>query len=85
MNRRTLIIAALAVIALFAAGAVAGRLLYRAYPVQVELFVALTRNTVRSWGAPPGETRTEVNPAYKTVAAAPTLSAAAASNAAGDD
>jgi len=85
MNRRTLIIAALAAVALLAVGAAAGRVLYRAYPIQVELFVALTRNTIRSWGAPPGATRTEVNPAYKTVAAAPTLSAAAASNAAGDD
>ena len=68
-----------------AAGAVAGRLLFRAYPVQMSLFAGLTRNYIRSWGAPPGATNTEVNPAYKTVAAAPALSAAAVVNAASDD
>ena len=69
MNRKLLIVAAIGVVALFAAGALAGHLLYRAYPVQVQLFVALTRNTIRSWGAPPGETRTELNPAYQPAAA----------------
>ena len=85
MNRRLLIVAAIGIVAVFAAGALVGHLLYRAYPIQVQLFVALTRNYVRSWGAPPGATRTEVNPAYQAVAAAPALSAAAASDAAGDD
>jgi ABC-type sulfate transport system substrate-binding protein len=72
--RRSLLTAALAALALLAAGAAAARALYRAYPVQVSVFVALTRNYVRSWGAPPGATRTELNPAYQGVAeAAPAL------------
>ena len=83
--KRRLIILVLAAVALVAAGAVAGRLLYRAYPVQMSLFAGLTRNYVRSWGAPPGATSTELNPAYKTAAAAPALSAVAVVNAAGDD
>ena len=85
MNRKLLIVAAIGIVALFAASALAGHLLYRAYPVQVQLFVALTRNTIRSWGAPPGETRTELNPAYQPAAAAPKLTAAVALDAAGDD
>ena len=63
--RRRLLIGAIVAFAILAAGAAAGRILYRAYPVQVSLFVALTRNDVRSWGAPPGATTTEQNPAYK--------------------
>jgi alcohol dehydrogenase (cytochrome c) len=86
MKRGTLIATALAAVALLAAGAAAGRALYRAYPVQASLFVALTRNYVRSWGAPPGATRTELNPAYKSAAdAPPALSTAAASIGAHDD
>ncbi len=83
--KRRLIVLVLAAVALIATGAVAGRLLYRAYPVQMSLFAGLTRNYVRSWGAPPGATSTELNPAYKTAAAAPALSAVAVVNAAGDD
>ena len=82
--KRSLFVGAVAALALLAVPT-AGRVLYRAYPVQVTLFVALTRNYIRSWGAPPGATRTELNSAYKTAAEALTLSAAAASNAAGDD
>src|ERR1700734_3245682 len=75
--RRTLLIGALSALAVLAAGAAAGRILYRAYPVQVSLFAALTRNYIRSWGAPPGATTTEVNAAYKS-AAAPVAAASAA-------
>ena len=67
--KRSLLIGALAALAIFAAGAAAGRILYRVYPVQMSLFAALTRNYVRSWGAPPGATTTELNPAYKSAAA----------------
>lgn len=84
--KRSLVIAALAVLGLAAAGAAAGRLVYRTYPVQASLSVALMRNYIRSWGAPPGATRTELNPAYRSAAAAtPTLSAAAATAGDGDD
>jgi alcohol dehydrogenase (cytochrome c) len=86
MNGRSLLIAALGAVAVVAASAAAGRALYRTYPVQVSLFAALTRNTIRSWGAPPGETRTEQNPAYKA-ATGPALAllTVAASGPAGDD
>lgn len=83
--RRSLLIAALAALALGAAGATAGRILYRAYPVQMSLFAALTRNSIRSWGAPPGATTTELNLAYRTEAAAPVLSTVTTSNAIADD
>ena len=84
--RRSLLIIALAALALFAIAAAAGRILYRAYPIQVSLFAAMTRNYVRSWGAPPGATTTEQNPAYRSAAdPAATLSAAPAPNAASDD
>jgi alcohol dehydrogenase (cytochrome c) len=82
--KRTLLIGALSALAFLAAGAVAGRILYRVYPVQVSLFAALTRNYVRSWGAPPGATRTEVNAAY-TSAAAPAPPAVRTVDATGDD
>ena len=86
MKRRSLLVAPLgAAAALVIAGAAVGRTLYKVYPIQTELVVALTRNYVLSWGAPPGATKTELNPAYKEIAAAPVLSAAAASNAARDD
>lgn len=83
--RRSLIIAVLAVLAVVAAGTAAGRILYRAYPVQMSLFAALTRNYIRSWGAPPGAATTELNPAYRTEGAAPILSTVATSNAIADD
>ena len=83
--KRTLLIGALAALALLAAGAVAGRLLYRAYPVQVSLFAGLARNYIRAWGAPPGATTTEVNAAYKSAAVpAPAPASAPASDAIGD-
>jgi alcohol dehydrogenase (cytochrome c) len=82
--KRSLFIGAVAALAILAVPT-AARVLYRAYLVQVSLFVALTRNYIRSWGAPPGATWTELNSAYKTAAEALTLSAAAASNASGDD
>ena len=86
MNRRRLLVAALVAVAIAAAGAAAGRALYRAYPVRVSLVVALARNYVRSWGAPPGATTTERNPAYAESAdAAPALITAAAQGAGGDD
>ncbi len=85
MTRRTLIIAAVAAIGLLAAGALAGRVLYRVYPVQMSIFAGLTHNYIKSWSAPPGATRTELNPAYKADAAAPRVLTVAASNTAGDD
>jgi hypothetical protein len=69
MKRRGLLVA----VAIVAAGAAAGRALYQAYPVRVSLVVALARNCVRSWGAPPGATTTERNPAYTESAAAAPL------------
>jgi alcohol dehydrogenase (cytochrome c) len=52
----------------------------------VSLFAALTRNYVRSWGAPPGATTTEVNAAYKSAAApAPALHAVRTVDGTGDD
>ena len=85
MKRKALALAALGAVALTVAGAAVGRALYHAYPVQVSFFVALTRNTMRSWGAPPGATVTERNPAYETAAVpAPALLSVATSNAADD-
>jgi alcohol dehydrogenase (cytochrome c) len=85
MKRKTLALAALGAVALIAAGAAVGRALYHAYPVQVSLFVALTRNAMRSWGAPPGATMTERNPAYETAAGpAPASLSVATSNPADD-
>jgi alcohol dehydrogenase (cytochrome c) len=55
--------------ALIVIGAVAGTALYYAYPVQVSLFGALTRNYVLTWSAPPGTTTTEANAAYKAAQA----------------
>ncbi len=84
--KRSLLIGALAVLSIFAAGAAAARILYRAYPVQVSVFAGLTRNYIRSWGAPPGATTTELNPAYLAAASpAITLSTASVSNGVGDD
>ena len=83
--KRSLLIAAFAALALIVAGAAAGSILYRVYPVQVSLFAALTRNYIRSWGASPGTTTTEQNPAYKDAAPALARSVVAAPNAGGDD
>src|SRR3984957_159105 len=83
--RRRLLIGVIVALAILAAGAAAGRILYRVYPVQMSLFAALTRNAIRSWGAPPGATTTEQNPAYKDAAASPTRSTVATPNAAGDE
>jgi alcohol dehydrogenase (cytochrome c) len=83
--RRGLLIAALVALAVLAAGAAAGRILYRAYPIQVSLFAALTRNYILSWGAPPGATTTEWNPAYKTAANPPSAPVPTALEAAASD
>lgn len=86
MNGRRLLVVALGAVVIVAAGAAGGRALYRAYPVRVSLSVALARNYLRSWGAPPGATTTERNPAYtEPAAAAPALMTVAAPGAAGDD
>jgi alcohol dehydrogenase (cytochrome c) len=84
--KRTLLVGALSALAILVAGAAAGRILYRVYPVQVSLFAALTRNYVRSWGAPPGVATTEVNAAYKSAAApAPAPHAVRTGDGTGDD
>jgi alcohol dehydrogenase (cytochrome c) len=84
--KRRLLIGALSALAIFAAAAAAGRVLYRVYPVQVSVFAALTRNTIRSWRAPAGETTTEVNAAYKGASVPPpTLSTVRTVDATGDD
>ena len=77
-----MIVAALVAAALVVACAAAGVALYRAYPTQMSLFVAMTRNAIRSWSAPKGAITTELNPAYKGVAPSPPVAAA---NAAGGD
>src|SRR5580704_662289 len=83
--RRRLLIGVIVALAILAAGATAGRVLYRAYPVQMSLFVALTRNYIHSWGAPSGATTTELNSAYQSAAGPPAPSTVPGSNAAGDD
>ncbi len=86
MNKRRLLAAAIGAVAIVAAGAAAGFAFYRAYPVRASLFVALTRNAIRSWGAPPGATTTERNPAYiEPAGAAPALATVAAPRGDGDD
>jgi alcohol dehydrogenase (cytochrome c) len=84
MRRRSLLAAALGAVAIVAAGA-AGRALIHIYSVQVFHFVALTRNTIRSWGAPPGATVTERNPAYKAAADVPPALLTVASNPGGNE
>jgi alcohol dehydrogenase (cytochrome c) len=61
---RRLVIAALVAAALVVAAAAVAFALFRAYPVQMSLFAAMTRNYLRSWSAPKGSTTTELNPAY---------------------
>ena len=83
--KRRLRIAALIGTALVAAVAATGSALYHVYPVQTTGFVAMTRNTLRSWFAPPGTITTELNPAYRgPETLAPTLASATLSNEAGD-
>ncbi|MGC9958116.1 MAG: PQQ-binding-like beta-propeller repeat protein [Roseiarcus sp.] len=77
---RRLVIAALVAAALVVAGAAGAVALFRAYPVRMSLFAAMTRNYLRSLSAPKGATTTELNPAYKG-AAPPSPSSAAASGA----
>ena len=62
---RRLVIAALVAAALVVAGAAGAVALFRAYPVRMSLFAAMTRNYLRSLSAPKGATTTELNPAYK--------------------
>jgi len=45
----------------------------------------MTLNYVRSWGAPPGSTTAERNPAFSSAANPPSATSAPASNASGDD
>ena len=85
MKTRSLLVTALGAVALIVAGAAAGRPVYRAYRVQVALFVALTRSYVGSWEAPAGATTTERNPAYKTAAYPTPAPLIAASNPAGNE
>ena len=85
MKRRTLLVTALGAVALIVAGAAAGYPMYRAYRVQVALFVALTRSYVGSWEAPAGTTTTERNPAYKTAAFRTPAPLTVASNPAGNE
>ena len=67
---RRLVIAALVAAALVVAGAAGGAAIFRAYPVRTSLLVAMSRNYLRSWSAPKGSVATELNPAYKRLAAA---------------
>ena len=72
-------------VALVVIGAATGGALYYAYPVQVSLFAAMTRNYILSWSAPRGTTTTELNAAYKDARAlALTPAAEAPSDSAGD-
>src|SRR5271154_4417253 len=82
---RRLVIAALVAAALVVAGAVGAVALFRAYPVRMSLFAAMTRNYLRSLSAPKGATTTELNPAYKGAAPATPSPLSAAANAAGGD
>ena len=82
---RRLVIAALVAAALVVAGAAGAVALFRAYPVRMSLFAAMTRNYLRSLSAPKGATTTELNPAYKGAAPATPSPLSAAANAAGGD
>ena len=82
---RKLLVVSLIAAALIAAGGAAVGVLFRLHPVETSLFVAMTRNYLRSWSAPKGETSTELNPAYKgAAAAAPALLPVAADAASAD-
>ena len=78
--KRRLVIAAVVAAALVAAAGVAYR-----YPVRVALLIANARNALRSWSAPPGTTTTELNPAYKGAAAAPSSPPTPAANPADEE
>jgi alcohol dehydrogenase (cytochrome c) len=82
---RKLLIAALIAAVLIGTGAAAVGVLFRLHPVEMSLFVAMTRNYLRSWSAPKGATTTELNPAYKGSAAAAPAPLSAAADAAGAD
>ena len=76
MWRKLIIIA----VVLGVIGAAAGGALYYVYPVQVSVFVGLTRSYFLTWFAPQGTTTTELNAAYKDAGAvAPALPPAASS------
>ena len=65
--------------ALIVIGAVTGGALYYAYPVQVSILAALTRNYIVTLSAPAGTTTTEVNPAYKAATGVQPASAVSSS------
>jgi alcohol dehydrogenase (cytochrome c) len=71
-------------VALGVIGAAAGGALYYAYPVQVSIFGALTRNYLITWFAPPGTTTTESNPAAAAVVPRPPAEVPLPSASAGD-
>jgi alcohol dehydrogenase (cytochrome c) len=86
MKKRSFVIVG-ALVVIGAVGAAAAGALYYAYPVQVSIFAALTRNYILSWFAPPGATTTELNAAYKgegTVGLAPPAGVSSPSVTAGD-
>src|SRR5262249_6833442 len=64
MKRKSYLIAG-ALVAIGATGAAAAGALYYAYPVQVSMMAALTRNFLISLNAPAGTVSTESNVAYK--------------------
>jgi alcohol dehydrogenase (cytochrome c) len=65
------------VVALILIGFFTGGVLYYLFPVQVSLLAARARSYVLSLNAPPGTTKTESNPAYKSAAVAETQPPAA--------
>ena len=72
-----IVIIVIIVVVLVVIGAAAAGTLFYAYPIQTQLFGALTINYFRSWSAPPGTTTTELNAAYEaTGAVAPSPPAA---------
>ncbi len=80
MKRNLIINLIIIVVVLGVIGAAMGGALYYLYPVQVSTIAGLTRNYFISWSAPPGTTTTELNPDYKSAAAAaPSPSATAPS------
>ena len=80
MKRNLIINLIIIVVVLGVIGAAMGGALDHLYPVQVSTIAGLTRNYFISWSAPPGTTTTELNPDYKSAAAAaPSPSATAPS------
>jgi alcohol dehydrogenase (cytochrome c) len=82
---RKLLIAVLIAAALVGTGAAAVGVLFRLHPVEMSLFVAMTRNYLRSWSAPKGATTTELNPAYTAPPASAPAPLSAATRAAAAD